>query len=84
MISMRLMRFGTKKNPSYRIVVMDSSKARQSSALDFLGYYDPLKEPAEFKIDMEKAKAWLAKGARASQTVQSLLDRTSKSEKTSA
>jgi len=81
---MRLMRFGTKKKPSYRIVVMDSSKARQSKALDFLGSYDPLKEPKEFQVDMAKAKAWLAKGAKASSTVQSLLDKASKPEKVSA
>ena len=84
MVSIRLMRFGTKKKPSYRIVVMDSSKARQSKALDFLGSYNPLKEPAEAHIDMVKAKAWLAKGARASQTVQSLLDKASKLKRISA
>ena len=84
MISIRLMRFGTKKKPSYRIIVMDSRRARQSKALDFLGSYDPLKEPADVHIDMEKAKAWLAKGAKASQTVQSLLDNISKSEKASS
>lgn len=83
MVSIRLMRFGTKKKPSYRIVVVDSKKPRQSKALDFLGSYDPLKEPAEIKIDMEKAKLWLDKGAQATRTVQSLLHRVSESEKLS-
>jgi small subunit ribosomal protein S16 len=75
MMSMRLMRFGTKKRPSYRIVVMDSKKARQSEALDTIGYYNPLEEPADVKIDLEKAKNWLSKGVRPSRTVQSLLHR---------
>jgi small subunit ribosomal protein S16 len=83
MITMRLMRFGAKKKPSYRIVVMDSRKARQSQALDTLGSYNPLKEPAEARIDMAKANQWLAKGVRPSRTVQSLLDKVSASTKQS-
>ena len=78
MMTMRLMRFGTKKKPTYRIVVMDSTRARQSQALDTLGTYTPLDDPAGVKIDLEKAKKWLAKGVRPSSTVQSLLDRVSK------
>jgi len=83
MLTMRLMRFGTKKKPSYRIVVMDSKKARQSQALDTLGHYNPLKEPVEVSLDLEKANQWLAKGVRPSRTVQSLLDRASSSTKQS-
>lgn len=83
MMTMRLMRFGTKKKPSYRIVVMDSKKARQSQALDTLGYYNPLKEPADFSIDVVKANQWLSKGVRPSRTVQSLLDKASASTKKS-
>ncbi len=81
MITMRLMRFGAKKKPSYRIVVMDSKKARQSQALDTIGSYNPLKEPAAFQIDLAKANAWIAKGVRPSRTVQSLLDKLSPSTK---
>ena len=81
MMTMRLMRFGTKKKPTYRIVVMDSKRARQSQALDTLGTYTPLDEPAGVKIDLEKANQWIAKGVRPSATVQSLLDRVSKPEK---
>lgn len=81
MITMRLMRFGAKKKPTYRIVVMDSKRARQSKALDSIGSYNPLKEPAEIKIDQERAKYWLERGAQASQTVQSLLDKVSKTAK---
>ena len=75
MMTMRLMRFGTKKKPTYRIVVMDSKRARQSQALDTLGTYTPLADPAGVKIDLEKANQWLSKGVRPSRTVQSLLDR---------
>jgi small subunit ribosomal protein S16 len=83
MLTMRLMRFGTKKKPSYRIVVMDSKKARQSQALDTLGHYNPLKEPVEVSLDMAKANQWLSKGVRPSRTVQSLLDKASSSSKPS-
>jgi small subunit ribosomal protein S16 len=72
------MRFGAAKKPFYRIVVMESRSSRQSRAKDFIGHYDPLSDPVEFQIDLEKAKSWLAKGARPSQTVQSLLDRSSR------
>lgn len=84
MLSMRLMRFGSKKKPSYRVVVLDSRSPRQGKALDFLGVYDPMKEPAEVSIDYRKAKSWLEKGAQASRTVQSLLEKAAQSEKASA
>ena len=60
---------------------MDSKKARQSQALDTIGTYTPLDEPAGVKLDLAKANQWLSKGVRPSQTVQSLLDRVSKSTK---
>ncbi|MEN6561369.1 MAG: 30S ribosomal protein S16 [Acidobacteriota bacterium] len=78
---MRLMRFGSKKKPTYRIVVMDSKRARQSQALDTLGTYTPLDDPAGLRLDLEKAKTWIAKGVRPSSTVQTLLDRASKTAK---
>jgi small subunit ribosomal protein S16 len=79
MLSMRLMRFGAKKKPSYRIVVMEAKSPRQSEVREFLGTYDPLHDPAAVEIDLEKIKAWLVKGARPSQTVRSLIDRATKS-----
>jgi len=81
MMSMRLMRFGAKKRPSYRIVVMDSERAGQSQALDTVGTYNPMREPADIKIDQEKAKYWLGKGVRPSKTVESLLHRIVKTRK---
>jgi small subunit ribosomal protein S16 len=73
MLSMRLMRFGAKKKPFYRIVVMETKSPRQSKAKDVIGTYDPGHDPARVHLDLDKAKSWLAKGARASQTVQSLI-----------
>jgi len=75
------MRAGAKKKPFYRIIVIDSRKPRESKAMDIIGYYDPLKEPEDIKLDYEKAKYWLERGAQASRTVQSLLHKVSKSEK---
>lgn len=80
-MSMRLMRFGAKKKPFYRIVVMDSERARQSQALDTVGTYNPMTEPADIKIDQEKVKSWLGKGVRPSKTVESLLHRVIKTRK---
>jgi small subunit ribosomal protein S16 len=83
MISIRLMRLGTTKKPFYRIIAIDSTKPRESKAKDIIGYYDPLKEPPEIKVDFDRAKFWLDKGAQASKTVQSLLHKVSKAEKLS-
>ncbi|MBC7362664.1 MAG: 30S ribosomal protein S16 [Candidatus Aminicenantes bacterium] len=81
MIKLRLMRFGAKKKPSYRIVVIDSRRARQSKALDTVGYYNPRTEPIEFKLDLEKVNYWLNKGAKPSETVSSLINRAVKEQK---
>ncbi|MBS3818523.1 30S ribosomal protein S16 [bacterium] len=75
MVSIRLMRKGAKKDPFYRIVVIDSRQPRESKAKDIIGYYDPLKEPPDIEVDLEKANYWLERGARASNTVKSLLNK---------
>ncbi|MFC2161733.1 30S ribosomal protein S16 [Acidobacteriota bacterium] len=80
MIALRLMRLGAKKRPFYRIVAIDSRKPRESKAKDIIGYYNPLIEPPDIKVDLEKAKYWIDKGAQASKTVQSLLKKASESE----
>ena len=82
-MTIRLMRLGAKKRPFYRIIVTDSRKPRESRAKDIIGYYDPLKEPPDIKLDLEKANYWLEKGARTSKTVQSLIHKVSMSEKLS-
>lgn len=72
-VKMRLTRLGAKKNPFYRVVIADSRYPRDGRFIDDIGYYDPMKNPVEIKIDSEKANAWLAKGATPTETVKSLL-----------
>lgn len=83
MMTLRLMRFGAKSKPSYRIVVVDSKKPRETKAKDTIGSYNPLKEPAEITLDLEKAKFWIDKGAKPSPTVKSLLQKVSSASKLS-
>ena len=71
----RLRRVGRKKQPTYRIVVTDKQKARDGRSVETLGHYNPRVEPALLDVDVEKARAWLAKGATPSDTVRSLLKR---------
>ncbi len=63
---------GAKKAPFYRIVATDSRKARDGEYIEQIGYYNPVSEPAEIKIDAEIAKKWLNNGAHCSETVRSL------------
>lgn len=69
MVKLRLTRMGAKKAPFYRIVAMDSRKARDGKYIDQIGYYNPVSTPKQIVIDAEKAKAWLAKGAQPTETV---------------
>jgi small subunit ribosomal protein S16 len=68
-VRIRLTRVGAKKQPSYRVVVADSRDARDSRSIETLGHYNPRKDPVEFVVDAEKAKAWMARGALPSDTV---------------
>jgi len=79
MMSLRLMRVGAKGQPAYRIVVIDSKKPRESKAKAIIGSYNPLTDPVEVKIDLEKAKFWMDRGAKPSETVKSLLAKLKKS-----
>lgn len=72
-VKMRLKRMGAKKAPFYRIVVADSRSPRDGKFIEQVGYYDPTKNPSEFKIDEEVAKKWLSTGAQPSETVRKLL-----------
>ena len=71
----RLVRLGRKKRPFYRIVVCDSRERRNGSFIEILGYYNPMTEVPEVKIDEAKALDWLKKGAQPSDTVRSLLSK---------
>ena len=72
-VKMRLTRLGDKKSPTYRIVVIDSRKARDGEYIDKVGHYNPTANPAEVVIDKEKAADWLAKGVQPTETVRALL-----------
>ena len=72
MVKIRLRRMGAHKKPFYRIVVADSRAPRDGRFIEELGYYDPMKKPADIKIDEEKAKKWLATGAQPTDTVKKL------------
>ena len=72
-VKIRLRRMGEKKNPFYRIVVADSRYPRDGRFIEEIGTYDPLKTPADVKIDADKAKQWIANGAQPTDTVKALL-----------
>ena len=72
-VKMRLRRMGAKKAPFYRVVVADERSPRDGKFIDEIGYYNPLTNPADVKIDAEKAQKWLANGAQPTETVKSLL-----------
>ncbi len=72
-VKMRLTRLGDKKNPFYRVVVADSRSPRDGKFIDIVGTYNPKLNPAEVKIDGDKAKEWIAKGAQPTDTVRALL-----------
>ncbi|MBO5403039.1 MAG: 30S ribosomal protein S16 [Clostridia bacterium] len=75
-VKIRLRRMGAKKAPFYRVVVADSRYPRNGRFIEEIGYYDPMKEPAEIKIDGDKAKDWISKGAQPTDTVRALLKKT--------
>ncbi|MFO8240765.1 MAG: 30S ribosomal protein S16 [Dissulfuribacterales bacterium] len=76
-IKIRLTRRGRKKKPFYRVVAANSGAARDGKFLEILGTYDPLKDPAEFKVDSSKVDKWLSLGAEPTDTVRSLLKKVS-------
>ena len=72
MVKIRLRRMGAKKAPFYRIVVADSRYPRDGRFIEEIGYYNPMEEPSVVKVDPEKAKAWMEKGAQPTDTVKAL------------
>ena len=73
MVKIRLRRMGAKKAPFYRIVVADSRYPRDGRFIEEIGTYDPKANPAELKVDVERAQAWIKTGAQPTETVKSLL-----------
>ncbi len=74
-LRIRLTRMGSKKKPFYRLVALNSETRRDGRALEYMGYYNPMTNPPEISIDMDKVKAWLDKGAKPTDTVRSLLNK---------
>ena len=73
MVKIRLKRIGMKKEPFYRIIVTDSRNGRDGRAIEELGYYNPVTDPAQLKVNDERAKYWLCVGAQPSDTCRGLL-----------
>ena len=72
-VKIRLKRMGAKKKPFYRIVVADSRSPRDGKFIEELGYFNPLTDPEDIKIDGEKAKQWIDDGAQPTERVRALL-----------
>lgn len=75
MLAIRMRKAGSKKRPFFRVVVTDSRAARDSSFVEVLGFYNPRTAPETLKLDRERFDHWVTKGATASDTVRTLIDR---------
>ncbi len=72
-VKIRLRRMGAKRSPFYRVVVADSKSPRDGKFIEEIGTYDPMKDPAELHIDVEKAQQWIKNGAQPTDTAKALL-----------
>jgi small subunit ribosomal protein S16 len=75
MLMIRLARFGAKKKPTYRFVVIEKERARNSRAVEVVGHYDPVSKPKKLHIKHDRVAHWLKNGAQPSDTVKRLLDK---------
>lgn len=82
MIAIRLTRKGSKKKPVYRVVVAEKTAPRDGRFLEILGHYNPIPNPAEFQLDLERVNHWLSKGAKPSDTVRRLIEKATATAKT--
>lgn len=73
MLTIRLSRIGKKKKPFYRVVVIERTRPRDGRVVEAVGTYDPLKKPAEIKLNVDRVKHWLGAGAQPSDTVRSFI-----------
>lgn len=80
MLAIKLMRTGAKKSPSYRVVVKEKQSKRDGAYLENLGVYNPTRDPAEIKLDMQRVRYWMGKGAQPTDTVSRLIKKSAKSE----
>lgn len=75
MVKIRLTRLGAHKKPFYRLIVADSRARRDGPFIEIIGTYDPMKEPSEIKVDLDKARVWIQKGAQPTATAKKLMVR---------
>ena len=80
MLAIRLMRMGAKKSPSYRVVVKEKLSKRDGAYVENVGFYNPTREPAEIRLDMERVNYWIGRGAQPTDTVRQLIRRQSKAQ----
>jgi small subunit ribosomal protein S16 len=73
LLTIRLSRIGKKKKPFYRVVVIEKTRPRDGRFVEIVGTYDPLKKPAEYKLNADRIQYWLKNGAQPSDTVRSIL-----------
>lgn len=73
MLAIRLARFGAKKKPTYRVVVIERDRARNGRSLEVVGHYNPVAKPAQVELNRERIDYWLKNGAQPSETVSRLL-----------
>ena len=73
MLMIRMARFGAKKKPSYRLVVIDKERARDSKAIEVVGTYNPVAQPHQVNLKHDRIEHWMKNGAQASDTVQRLM-----------
>ena len=73
MLAIRLARFGAKKKPTYRVVVIDKERARNSRSVEVVGHYNPIAKPAEVQLDRDRIAYWMKNGAQPSDTVSRLM-----------
>jgi len=73
MLAIRLARFGAKKKPTYRVVVIDKERARNSRSVEVVGHYNPIAKPAEIHLEHDRIQHWIKVGAQPSDTVMRLM-----------
>jgi small subunit ribosomal protein S16 len=73
MLAIRLARFGAKKKPTYRVVVIDKERARNSRSVEVVGHYNPIAKPAQVELKRDRIEYWMKNGAQPSDTVARLL-----------
>ena len=73
MLAIRLARFGAKKKPTYRVVVIDKERARNSRSVEVVGHYNPIAQPTQVDLNHERINYWIKNGAQPSDTVTRLM-----------